>query len=302
MPPVTNGCALSRIQTASRRVVRTLKSPRSQRVVWAIAVIVFFGGFIASVASQPKLISAFHWNIALVIVFFLCPAMTIINMATTREIARLAGVKMSFSAALRLAVMSSAANHLPAPGGPLLRTAVIQAAGGRLKDAGLANVAAGIGWMSGTFLFVGAWALLLDALLGAVLLVLGVVSLAVTFAVARTLPGNCASLMRLMSINLVSAAAYALSIYVALNAFGAAWSFSQAAVIAAAGVIGAASSIAPSGLGIREVAAAGLASLIGAEPAAAFAATATVHIAMAAFTGAISLYFLICGRAAPMAA
>lgn len=280
-----------------RRVIRALKSARYQRVAWAVAVIVFLGGFVASVASQPKLVSDFHLNAALVIVFFFCPAMTVINMATTKEIARLAGVKMGLSVALKLAIMSAAANHLPVPGGPLLRTAAMQAAGGRLKDAGLANVTAGISWMSGTCLFVGASALLLDTLLAIALFGLGLVLFAVTFGAARLLPGRFLSLMRLTITNLISAAIYALSIYVALHAFGAAWSFSEAAVVAAAGVIGAASSITPSGLGVREIAAAGLASLIGADPAAAFAATAAVHVAMAAFTGVISIYFFARGKA-----
>lgn len=293
---MTNGRVLSRVLTAAQRASTALKSPRAQRITWAVAVVVFIGGFAASIASQPQLLSSFRLDAALVLIFFLCPAMTMINMATTKETARLAGVNMGFSAALKLTVMSSAANHLPAPGGPLLRTAVIQAAGGSLKDAGLANVASGLIWMSATFLFAGAWALLLDVRLASALFLLGAILFIVTFAIARSLPGKHASLMRLLPISLISAAAYAFSIYVALNAFGTVWPFPQAAVIAASGVIGAASSIAPSGLGVREAAAAGLASLIGADPAAAFTATATVHIAMAAFTGAIALYFFVRGE------
>ncbi|GJL90366.1 lysylphosphatidylglycerol synthase domain-containing protein [Hyphococcus sp.] len=189
--------------------------------------------------------------------------------------------------------MSAAANHLPVPGGPLLRTAVIQAAGGSLKNAGLANIVAGVVWMSATFLFAGMCSALLDASLSITLLGLGSILFAVMLGAARPLPGGRNKVIHLLLISLISAGAYALSIYMALNAFGASWSFPQAAVIAAAGVIGAASSITPSGLGIREAVAAGLATLIGADPAAAFAATATVHVAMAGFTGFVALYFFI---------
>lgn len=295
---MTSGSLFSHAESFTRRLFVTLKSPRSQRVAWAAAVVIFFGGFAVSLMARPDLISAVRPDAALIVVLVLCPAMTIVTATATRETARLAGVDMDFQASLRLAVMSGAANYLPVPGGPLLRTAVMQTAGASLKDAGLANVAAGISWMSATFSFAGACALLFEPFLAAASLGLGAILFAAAAGITRTLPGKRAGLVRIMFVNLGSAAVYAVAIHVSLNAFGVGWDFPHAAVIAAAGVIGAASSITPSGLGIREAVAAGLASLIGADPAAAFAATAAAHVALAAVTGVLSACFFFLGKPA----
>lgn len=283
--------ALSRMLNMSRRAQAALTSPRAQRVVWGIAVVVFFGGLALSLASQPSLLAGLRLEALMILGFALCPFMTAVNMALTKELARLAGVALSFSAALKLAVMSTAANHLPAPGGPLLRMAAFQSAGASLKDAGLANIALGLIWIGATFLFAGPWASLMDWRIGAAFAGVAAAFLVIAFAISARLPGGVAGAVRLLAVSLVSAAAYAFSVYVALHAFAAMWTFPQAAVVAAAGVIGSAASITPSGLGVREAAAAGLAALIGADPAAAFAATAAVHIAMTAVMGACALLF-----------
>lgn len=279
------------LETALRRLQTALKSPRAQRIAWVLSVTIFFGGIAFSLLTQPSLFNEFRVDLALIVLVVLCPIMTAINMVVTKELARLAGVSFRPVAALKLAVMSAAANHLPAPGGPLLRMAALKNAGARLKDAGLATMGAGIIWMGATFVFAGLWALRLQPLLGCALLVAGASLLALAYVMTNRLPGGLPAAVRLFLLSIVSSAAYAVSIYVSLLALGVMQEFSYAAIIASAGVIGAASSIAPSGLGVREVAAAGLAGIVGADPAAAFTATAGVHIAMAAVTGLCALYF-----------
>ena len=290
------------ILTALRRLHCMLKSPRVVRIAWGAAIIIFFGGVAISVAARPELILSFQLESLLVVGLLFSPAMTLINMIITKETAALAGVAMSNTASLRLAVMSAAANHLPVPGGPLLRTAAIHAGGAGLKDAGLSNIVSGIAWMSATFIFVSVCAVFLDATLALALGMLGAILGAAMLGVARSLPFRRAVLVRLCLISSISAAVYAGAIYTALNAFGGNLSFPVAAVIAAAGVIGAASSIAPSGLGVREAAAAGLATLIGVDAAAAFTATAIVHIAMAGFTGVCALFFFVQSKSKTAAA
>lgn len=270
-----------------------LKSPRAQRIAWGISVTIFFGGVIFSVLAQPSLFNNFRLDLALVVLVVLCPIMTVINLVMTKQLACLAGVSFRPIAALKLAVMSAAANHLPAPGGPLLRVAALRTAGAKLKDAGLATAGAGVIWMGATFIFAGFWALGLKPLLGYALLVAGGLLLSIAFAITRRLPGGVSVLARLFIVSVASSAAYAISIYVSLLALGVVQEFSYAAIIASAGVIGAASSIAPSGLGVREAAAAGLAGILGGDLAAAFTATAGVHIAMAVVTGFCALYFSI---------
>ncbi len=265
-----------------------------------MAVLLFFGGFAAAAVSQPALIADLRAEPMLIIVFALCPLMIGVNMLTTKELANFAGARMGFASSLRLAVMSTAANHLPAPGGPLLRMAAFQRAGASLKNAGLANVAAGFIWMSATFFFVVFFAFSFTPQLAAASFCIGVLCLLAALVLGRKLPGGMGAMGRLFVVSAIAAALYATAIHYALTAFGIEGTFASAAVISAAGVLGAAASIAPSGLGVREALAAGLAVIIGAPPAAAFAATAIVHAAMGLLMGFCALYFA--GRSRPEAA
>jgi len=282
---------LAKLLDILRRIQAMLRAPHAQRIIWMIAVLVFLGGLVVSIAAQPALIANIRIETILVVLLALCPLMTCANMLTTKELARLAGAQMNYFAAFKLAVMSTAANQLPAPGGPLLRIVAFQAAGAKLKDSTLATLAAGLIWMGATFLFAAAWAFSLNLWLSASLLGAGGVMTAAAFMMSMRLPGGALSAGRLFAVSSVSAALYAAAIYWALLSFGVSWSFGQAAVISAAGVIGAAISIVPSGLGVREAASASLAAMIGAQPAAAFTATASIHLAMLVIMGGCALFF-----------
>lgn len=282
---------ISRAVTLARNLRAKLDAPAAQRTIWVCAVALFIGGLAYSLAAKPTLLSDIRLDTALIILFVLSPLMTLANMATTKELGRLAGAHLSYSAALKLAVMSTALNHLPAPGGPLLRIAAFQSAGAKISDSTLATIAAGLLWMAATFLLAALWAIFLHFWLGAVFLLTGVGMAGASAIMAKRLPGGWESAARLFIISGVSAGLYAIAIYYALMSFGVSWPFGQAAVISAAGVIGAAVSIAPSGLGVREAASAGLATIIGAEPTAAFTATAAIHLAMLAVMCVCALFF-----------
>jgi hypothetical protein len=266
------------------------QKPAVQRIAWGAAVIVFSAGLFFSIATQPGLFSSLRLAPMLVLLFLLCPAMAIANMAATRIMAELSGAQFSWPKSFKLAVMSTAANHLPIPGGPILRIAALKAEGASIKDASIANIALGLAWMSATFLFASVCSVGDYPALAAGFICAGALLFIFTWLMGAKLSG-AAGVMKLMAINIASAAIYAISIYVTLYALGAAWSFPQAVIVATAGVIGAASSITPSGLGVREAAAAGLAVVISVAPAEAFAATAVVHIAMMALMGVFAAVY-----------
>jgi len=275
-----------------------LRKPHIQRIVWGAAVLVFAGGFIVSVKAQPSLLSEMRPGAMLLLALVICPLMTVANMLTTKEAARFCGAHLGYGAALRIAILSTAVNHLPAPGGPILRTAAFQQAGARLKHAALANIAAGLIWIGATFIFASHFAFALAASIAIGCLGFGVLCLGAAMAIARRLPGGVASMVRLAAISYGAAILYTIAIYCALSSYGVDWSFAQTAVVSTAGVIGAAASIAPSGLGVRELASAGLAALVGADPAAAFAATASVHLAMLLVMGVCALPMAMRGKKA----
>ncbi|NNL90377.1 MAG: hypothetical protein HKP25_15050 [Marinicaulis sp.] len=271
--------------------------PTMQRLAWAVAVIVFIGGVALSIRANPKIVQDIDYALLGLILFVLCPVMTAANMLITREIGRVAGANLDYAQSLRLAVMATAINHLPAPGGAILRTAAYHDAGATLKDAAIANAVGGFAWMGVTFLQAGLFGATVSFTLGSIFFGIGAALTIASIWMARKRPGRLKDLPALFGVCALSAFTYAICIVAAVRALGESAAFAQAVFISTSGVIGAAASIAPSGLGIREAAAAGLGVLINVDPAAAFSATALVHIAMIVIMGLCAVFFAASERA-----
>jgi hypothetical protein len=254
-----------------------------------LAFALFVTGLTISILTNPNLLRDIRLAPALALLLGVFPLIVAGNVAQTLAIARIAGCRFSLSAAFRVTVFSSAANHLPLPGGILLRVGAMTAAGADAKRAAAATLASGFLWISAAFAIAAPFAAmgappLAFALAGAAL-VSGAAGLYLAFRLRR----RFLDLLSLLGLNLLCAVTYALAVFVALAALGAA-DAGVALVVSAAGVIGNAVSLAPAGLGVREAAAAGLAALIGAEPATAFLSTTLVHAAAMAHYAVISLW------------
>ncbi|MBL4620168.1 MAG: flippase-like domain-containing protein [Marinicaulis sp.] len=221
-----------------------------------------------------------QWDKFVIVIFVLAPLMTAANILTIKETACLSGVEISYLSAFRVLVMSSAANNLPLPGGPVVRIAVFCEAGATVKSASLANLAGGILWMGATFTIAGAFALSINSLFGIGLFTVGVGLCVFGARLCASLPGRIVNGLRLFLISCSAAVLYCVALYHAMAALGAPTGLPEAFVISVAGVVGAALSPTPSGFGIRESLSAGLASTVGAAPAVAFAATALVYLTM----------------------
>ena len=117
---------------------------------------------------------------------------------------------------------------------------------------------------------------------------------------AHRLPGGLSAVARVGVLGVVTALLYAFALFVVFGVIGAETSPAQAIVVSASGALGAALALAPSGFGFREGTAAGLAVLVGVDPASAFAASALLHIAMLGFLIACAAYLATSQRPKPI--
>jgi len=204
---------------------------------------------------------------------------------------------MSLVSGLKLSILSSAANYLPLPGGPALRIVAMAESGATLKGASLVNVAAALIWFGVTFLHAGFWAFTNGSMLFIALIVTGLMAFGAGVFLVRLVSKNIFYIMALTIISLLTAICYAVGFWFALRSIGFDGEFTLAVIISVAGVIGAAASFAPAGLGVRELAAAYVASLVATAPALGFLASAILQVATVAPLVLVAIIFSLNSRA-----
>ena len=265
--------------------------PSVRRAAWLVAAAVFIGGLALSVRARPALIANIDWRLFGVLVFILCPLIIAVNTVIFRISANIAGAVFQWREVLRLSVLSSALNHLPIPGGVILRVGAMKSRGANLVDSGAVNLGAALLWLGLSFVFAGAWGMSHRVSFGVISSGIGLVALgAGGFAIFR-IRHKARDVVDLLAATAALPVIYSFALWLGFRALGEAVGFSHAAVISGAGVIGSAASFLPAGLGAREAAGAFLASLISVDAYAGFAATAFVHIAMMCALAISALYF-----------
>lgn len=287
--------------TALASLRAALQRPWVQRAGFAAAILMFGGGLYLSIRARPDLLTQIAPAPLAIVTCILCPLLLALNAAIVRVTARLGGVAFSATESLRLTILSSALNHLPLPGGPVMRVAAMKARGGDLVTAGAVTLGAALMWMGFAAGLTGAFAVFRSPLLGIACLAGAAVALAAGLACCRRTSATTSDLTLLAALSLAVALAYWIALWFGFQALSTSASLSQAGVISGAGVIGSAASFLPAGLGAREAAGAGLAAMIGFDPYTAFAATALVQIAMIACLIVASVASLAFSPQAPQA-
>lgn len=245
---------------------------------WALALglVVFVVGLILAIPSlefDPSA-SSLAWVAAAALIGV--PIMTLSNALEFRKVAELREHDVHLAEAVEVAVSSTAANLLPLPGGPMVKIAALKRAGSSVGGATMLTVWTGALWLAVAIVVAGS-ALLIDGrpvftFAIAAGLVLGAVS---AFALQRqsttAAPGR--AIVALAGIELVATLGSALRLWFVGNALGVTLGLGVF-VIALAPVLGAAVVLVPSGWGVRELVAAGLAVLAGLAAATGFVVTA----------------------------
>jgi hypothetical protein len=266
-------------------------SPRWRGVVLLAAVGVFVVGVVASFRGLELAPGDVRWWPLLVLAVVGTPATIAVNAAELRVMGHLLGGDLPWSRAVRVVVLATAANVLPVPGGAVVRIQALTAAGAGAVRATGVNLAAALVWVATAVTVAGVVALRLapgPAVLAVALGGVGTV-VALTAVRASATRRSARGLIALSVVELVTTLLHGGRLWLALVVLGVPVGLDRALVIGVAGPLSAAAGVFPSGLGLAEVLAAGLASLVALAPAAGFGATAVVRVVGLATSAPLAL-------------
>ena len=250
---------------------RRAAQPRVRTAIYAGAITALGVGLYFAVRNLPADLSLEHWRYIWLNLAVGAPLGIFLNVAETELSARLLGASFGWRQALRISVLSSAANVLPFPGGPLVRTAALNSLGLSLARSGGVVAAVAAQWFGMIFLYAGAWLwALAHGWIGGPFLVVGLAVFVGSVAWMRRLDCSFRQIAIIGAVKMLASALSVASIWWTFAALGLFLSFGEASVFTVVGVTGAAVSIVPAGLGVNEAMAAAIATVIAVPPAMAF--------------------------------
>jgi hypothetical protein len=288
--PAGNGTASGgdrgRALTRAAAAVRTIRGLPSRPGVrpWLLAATaaVFVALAVGSFRSLPDGGRSAEPALVLVLVLVTSPSTLVLNALEYRFMAAKLGHRIGVRRAMRVSLVATIANYLPAPGGVAVRTAALTRQGSTVRSAVSINAVAGLVWAGATGLVAGGAMVGNDDLVGATVAAIAVGAVALAVAVVwlrRGGPGWWAQFRAIALIELGLVVASGLRVWISLAAIGEAAPLGASIAISSATVLAAMLGVFPAGLGLRELLAGGIATAVGVPAAAAVAATAVDRVA-----------------------
>lgn len=257
-------------------------SVRTRRVLLLSALVVFVVITVISFRALPDDLEPRWWPVPLVLLVT-TPLTVLLNAAEFRAMGTINGYAIRWVPAVRLTVIAGAANLLPLPGGVVIRTQALHQRGSTYRHALAANAAAGMTWLgTGCLIVGGLLAVDDDLLLAAIALTAAGVALLVgVSAVLRRIdrPRTARNLGQLLVIETCTTIVGGARLFLLFKVLGLDASVAQSIALTASQIIAAAVGVFPAGLGLREVIAGGVGTLVALPASAAVAVTAVDRIA-----------------------
>lgn len=257
----------SRLSQRLQRVAQILSrrpSPKVERVLIGLAFLAFVAAAIIAFRQLPSISTQIRWGILIGggLVGVLATLAT--NAAEYVLMGSLLGHSIRWGEAIRISVLSSAANLMPIPGGVLVRTHALRLLGSTYRRSLASTMVVGTGWLGVTALLAGASQVLFsNARFGAILLVGAVPVLAISLIATKALTGNLSSASGVFIVESLSVAATAFRLWVVLAGLGITAAVPVAIALSLATVLASAVAVFPGGLGLREFISAGIAPMVG---------------------------------------
>ncbi len=308
---MTDEAAPAADERLAKRVARTVagflgrleqRSPRVERVLMVVAVIMFVGAGVVAWRNFPDLGEPLRWELFVLVGAVLIPATMAVNAAEFVVTARAVERRVPFGEAFRVTVLANAANILPVPGSVLVRTRALRQLGSGYRGALSSVAAVGFIWVSTAGLLASGF-LAADGQVGlaAPFAVGGVAGLGLStgLLVASVERSRVPRLMtQMVVVELASTGLTAVRLLVILIALGVEATWVQAFGLGLVAIIASASGIFPGGLGIREVLSGAFSPLIGLPAAVGLATSAVERILIAVTLSGFAVFFALRGRAA----
>lgn len=238
-----------------------------------------------------------RWSLIALAMFFGVPLTAATNAVEFRLSAILLGSQISFKTSLKVAVLATAANLLPLPGGALIKTQALQSLGHTYRKGLLTTGIFAASWLgiaslaaSSSLLTYGKLGLASGlALSGATLLVFSVVLLSRYVRPAR----YRAVTLGLFATETAAVLVSVFRLYAIMAALGKPDPLAASIALAFAGVLSSVIGIFPGGLGLREWLSAALAPVVGATTALGFLVSAIDRTLGLALHAPLALYLFM---------
>ncbi|MHC4879432.1 MAG: hypothetical protein ACYTGL_23505 [Planctomycetota bacterium] len=237
-------------------------SARAKGYVLIVSGGVLAAGLVASVYARPDVL--FELQVAPLMVLALCcvPLTVFLNAASFVMAARMGSIGAKWRTAAEVSVIGTAANLLPLPGGVLTRVGTLHAMGMSVRESLNATAWIAVAWTAASAFCSGFGLALSGApVCGSICVLAGCV--AVLFAFTQIARISSVSVgMVVLSVQLLHVANASVRIWLCLESLGYSATATQVMSLTITTVAGSVVGVVPSGLGVREGAAAALSSLI----------------------------------------
>jgi glycosyltransferase involved in cell wall biosynthesis len=276
------------------RVDRLRRSSVVTRWTLGLAAVGFVVGLVVALSSTELEFWELRWPALAAAILVGVPGMAIANAAEYNVAAAIEGKAVGLAAAMRIAVLSTAANLLPLPGGPIVRAKALADEGVRGTDAALVTILMGAAWLATSLVVAG----LVGGLeFSAAVLVSGIglsIGIGVALALRSKIPSS--DRRRLIAavgmVELAATGATALRMWLVAQALG--FDIGMGAfVLGLSPVLGAIVFFIPAGLGVREMVASLAAPAVGLDPAAGFLIASVDRLVGMAVHGTAAMFFAL---------
>lgn len=262
-----------------------------------VAVALFVGASVVAFLTLPPLEGDVVWAWLLLAAGVGVPVTILLNAAEYATSAAMVGGRVPLGEAVRVSVLSSAANLLPVPGAPIVRVAALRRLGHSVGRSASSTGLVGLAWLGVTAILAGALIAWNGErpFVGFGLLIAGGAATAITWvAVVRHLrpPSAPAVVARLITVEAATSIVAASRLLLVIRGLGFQASIDQAMALTIAGVASSAVAVLR-GLGVRELAAAVLSPIVGIDASVGLAATAVAHLSELALLAPFTLWLAL---------
>jgi hypothetical protein len=277
------------VAAAMRRVLERGRSSSIRLPALIAAIVVFVAGLVLSVTQLPHDLRQVAPSFLLLSA--LCvPAIIGLNAVETKLSATFAGATFGWLQATHIGLVSSAANMLPLPGGPLVRIGALKLAGASLLQGSVATTLIAAIGLGLAFACAGASTVLDRPFVGMTFLAAGGIASAACAIALFRLRRSWRLVAMVLLAKSAGTAVGLLRMYFALASLGLLVPFRALCAFAVSDVAGSVVSIVPAGLGVNEAVAALMAALVAVPPTVAFLAVGinrVIALAVLAVTTAL---------------
>lgn len=299
-PPPTRFAKLIAAAVARRErfTAAGRRSPGVERALLGGAALLFIGATVLAARNLPHVHAHPHYALLVLVGLLGVPAATLVNATEYVAAGRALGHRVGTLHAARVSTVATAANLLPIPGAVMVRARALRVLGSNYRKSLAVLGGIGVVWLATTGVLAAAVVIVDGDHIGVGLAFLagGVLAGIGAFGLVRVSVGAGGArtwFPRFVLIEIASVGVFALRFTLTLNGLGFHTSWAQTFTLTISTAAASAVGILPGGLGLREVLAAALGSLVGLGPAVALFAVSVDRIiglvVLALMTGILML-------------